>query len=195
MHAMMTLIAMVAALNLQSVAVVNRSHETSLAKGTRIACTLATAVDSESIKSGDAFELDIADANHPELHGAVIDGYVTGVTHPRGLVRARIAFLFSTIRFVNGTREQLRAYVIHESVVPRTESTPRPISASQVAPGMSKQFAPARSTIVFETTLGPKITPTTPTGGYVYATKARSPIVIAKGTRVTIELASALAVP
>lgn len=192
---MIAALALVLAVHTPMVAVVNSTHATRLAAGTHIACTLATPVDSRTATKGEKFELYVTDAGKPELRGAVIDGYVTGVTHPRGLLRARIAFLFSTIRFVGGAVEPIRAYVLHENVVPHTESTPHAMSARNSAPGMSKQFAPAPSTIVFEMQIGAKTTPTASTGGYVYASTANAPIIVGKGTPVTIELASALRIP
>ncbi|MHB8148467.1 MAG: hypothetical protein ACYDGM_14555 [Vulcanimicrobiaceae bacterium] len=194
MHGSLIAIAFASALASQTVAISNPPHVTALPKGARIACRLQTPVDSRTARVGETFELYAVDPTKPELRGAVIDGYVTDVTKPRGLVRARIGFLFSSIKFLNGMKEPIHAYVVSQNVVERNtaRATPRPPGQ---APGMSSAFAPSRSTIVFEMQLGPKTVPAGQTGGYIYAQKSGGTIHITKGTPVTVALTSRLQIP
>jgi hypothetical protein len=182
----MNLPAMLAAV---MVAITTTQHPTIIKANTRVACVLATPVDSATAKAGDEFVLRVNDDSQPSLYGAVIRGHITRVVQPHGLDRAEIAFLFDNITFINHTREPIRAYVISPNVSQRTASTPAPVSA-YVPPG-----APKPSTIVWQTQLGPKSTASAQTGGYAYASKNGAPIVAPAGAAVTLELASDLHTP
>jgi hypothetical protein len=170
------------------VAITTTQHPTLLKAGTRFTCVLATPVDSATAKRGDTFVLRVNDDAMPALYGAVIRGHVTHVAQPRGLDRAEIGFLFDNITFVDRSSELIRAYVVSPNVTQRVASTPAPVRA--YVPG-----APNASTIVWQTQLGPKTTQTAQTGGYAYASRSGSPLVVAVGTQVTLVLASDLRIP
>ena len=173
------------------VALTTVQHPTLLKAGTRIACTLVTAVNSSHAQSGDVFKLRVNDPAHPYLEGAVIEGHVTRVWQPRGLQRAEIGFLFDDITFVNHTKTPIRAYVISANVVQRdTSRTPMPVP-NQAAMAVR---GPSPNTIVWSATLGPKPAQSAQTGGFAYASKA-GPLIVAAGSPVTIELASDLTTP
>ena len=171
------------------VAMTTIQHATVVKAHTRIACVLMTAVDSRSARSGDVFKLRVDDPAQPNLHGAIIEGHVTRVMQPRGGLPAEIAFLFDDITFVNHTKTPIRAYVVAANVVQRTAHTPEPAATPML------NVQPKSSTMVWSTTIGPKATQTSQTGGYAYATRNGAPLVVQSGSPVTIELASNLETP
>jgi hypothetical protein len=167
-----------------------------LRSGTRIACTMQSAVDSRTAQAGDTFTLDVNDPSQPELAGARIRGHITRVYGPRGLRPAEIAFLFDSIRFASGARVPIRAYVLSRNVVQRNDTGP---GAPLPPPGPVRipntVGPPNQSTMVWSTTLGPKPQGGPQTGGFAYAEARGKPLVVQAGTPVTIQLASDLQVP
>jgi hypothetical protein len=177
-------------------AITTQEHATTIKAFSRIACTLAAAVSSETAKSGDTVTLLVNDPSYPALRGAKINLHITQVTPQNGMLRASVGFIFDSIVFSNGLKEPIRANVIGENVTNRTANANPPASTaySQAAPNVAGN-GPAASTIAWQTQIGPKTHSTAQTGAVAYATKTGVPAAAPAGLPVTIELQSDLHTP
>jgi hypothetical protein len=169
--------------------VVTNQHGTTIPAHTKIACQLATTISTATAQPGDTFTITCNDPSYPVLNGAKITGHLTDVSGPRGLLRASISFLFDSIVFVNGLKEQFRGYVINPQVTQNNSTTPPPASYSQVP------NSPSSSTVFWSTKLGPKTKETAQTGGTATAAKGGVQATAKAGTPVTLQLASDLTTP
>ncbi len=167
--------------------------------GTKIACVLEESVNSAQLSVGSEFRLKVVDTSHPALVGSVIRGFVTDVTQPSGLNRARIGFLIYTIKLTNGKVKNIEAYVVNRAVVaynpaaqyeqrqkmpsglPYGTVTPGPIAWQMRIGGGAPSTASQNSS--------PSL------GGYVYAKNSHEAIVVPAGVSVTVELAAPLTIP
>lgn len=166
--------------------------------GTKIACILEETVNSATLHVGTDFKLRVADPSHPALQGATIHGYVTDVTQPGGLNRARIGFLITRIHLRNGRTKPISAYVVNRSVVQYNPAAQA--AARRQLPPSQPYGTVTPGPIAWEMRIGngpPEIgnKPHTAVGGYLYAAKANEPIVVRYGTPVTVELANDLTIP
>ena len=189
-------IALIVALATQTIGISTTTHPTTLSKGTRIACVMQTMLDSSTIQQYQNFVLLVQDPSHPQLQGAEIDGYVDQVERGGGPNATKIGFLLNKIKFANGTKEQIRAFVVSARVTQRVigQATPQPVA--MLPPGQSTTFRPNPNTIAFQTRIGgPKTNPTTTTGGWVYGPSSGKPMIVNQGTAITLELASDLQTP
>jgi hypothetical protein len=166
--------------------------------GTKIACVLEEAVNSAQLTVGSEFRLKVVDTSHPALVGSVIRGFVTDVTQPSGLNRARIGFLLYTIKLTNGKVKNIEAYVVNRAVVAynpaaqyqQRQQAPSGLPYGTVTPGpiaWQMRIGGAPSTV--SQSSSPSL------GGYVYAKNSHEAIVVPAGVSVTVELASPLTVP
>ena len=188
-------LALIVALATQTIGISTTTHPTTLSKGTRIACVMGTTLDSSTIQQYQNFVLLVQDPSHPQLQGAEIDGYIDQVEQGGGANPMKIGFLLNKIKFANGTKEQIRAFVVSARVTQRVvgQATPQPVA--MLPPGQSTTFRPNPNTIAFQTRIGPKASPTTATGGWVYGPNSGKPMHVNQGTSVTLELASDLQTP
>jgi hypothetical protein len=168
--------------------------------GTKIACVLDTPVNSATAKYGDKFTLRVVDTSHPALVGAKVVGWVSEVSQPSGLNRAKISFFLTTIHLSNGEKKSISAYVVNKGVVQynpagaqavRKQLMTAPMPNGVVTPG------PVAWQMNFGGGGSPSVStrPSGTLGGTVYAQSAHEPIVIAAGTSVTIELQQDLKIP
>jgi hypothetical protein len=172
--------------------------------GTRIACVLDKSMNSANLKYGDEFELRVVDTSHPALVGARILGYITEVTQPSGLSRAKVTFFLTAIRLPNGTKKPITAFVLNKGVVPYNPAAQQAARAQLAAPPMPNGFT-TPGPVAWQMTIGGSsgsgggvtiANRTTGTaGGTVYARNAREPIIVPAGTSVTVELQQPLTIP
>jgi hypothetical protein len=167
--------------------------------GTKIACVLEETVNSAQLSVGSEFRLRVVDTAHPVLVGAVIRGFITDVTQPSGLNRARIGFLLYTIKLTDGKVKNIQAYVVNRAVVAynpaaqyeQRQQAPSGLPYGTVTPGpiawQMRIGSGGPSTV--SRTSSPSL------GGYVYAKNSHEAIVAPAGISVTVELAGALTVP
>lgn len=165
--------------------------------GTKIACVLDEQLDSSKMSYGDTFKLHVVDTSVPVLNGSEIIGYITDVHKPSGIEQGKVGFFLTTIKLPNGEKKSITAYVVNRRVkqynpgaqtayrqtvqapMPNGFTTPGPVAwQMNFGPGGKPSVAPQHSQSL---------------GGYVYTSKW--PIIVAKGTSVTVELAESLTVP
>ncbi len=176
------------------VAISTTQHANVLRAGTKVNVVLQTAIDSTTAQAGDNIVLVVNDPSYPTLQDAKITAHVTSVRNATSVRPASIGFLFDTITFGNGLKEQFRGYVDNPRITRRTESTPMPAAAVGMQPNPA--FAPNPNTIVWKHDFGsPKAVATQPTGGHGYSKGPGIPIHVAAGTPATVELASDLKTP
>jgi len=167
--------------------------------GTKIACVLEESINSAQLTVGSEFKLKVVDTSHTVLVGSVIRGFVTDVSQPAGLNRARIGFLLYTIKLPNGKVKNIQAYVVNREVVPYNPAAQYQsrqqvnygVPYGTVTPGpiaWQMRITPGRPSSVSENT-PPSL------GGYIYARTSHEAIVIPSGVSVTVELAANLTVP
>ncbi len=167
--------------------------------GTKIACVLDKEVDSSKVKYGDEFALRVVDTSHPALEGAKVVGYVSEVTQPSGMNRAKITFFLTSIHFPNGTHKPISAYVVNKGVVPYNPGAVQASRQQMTAPMPHGFMTPGP--VAWQMNFGGGSSPSVSTrpsgalGGTVYAATAHEPIVVAAGTPVTIELQQSLTIP
>jgi hypothetical protein len=167
--------------------------------GTKIACLLNETINSETAKYGDEFKLKVVDTSHPALVGSKITGWVTEVTQPSGLSRAKLTFFITSIHLPNGTKKSISAYVVNRRV---THYDPGAVRAArmQMPPAMANgMVTPGPVAWQMNIGAGGKTTvsnrPSGNLGGTIYATSSGQPIVIPANTSVTIELQQSLTIP
>lgn len=165
--------------------------------GTKIACVLDEQLDSSQLSYGDKFKLHVVDTSLPVLAGSEITGYITDVHKPSGMEQGKVGFFLTTIKLANGEKKPITAYVVNRRVkqynpgaqqasrqmmsapMPNGFTTPGPVAwQMNFGPGGKPSVAPQHSQSL---------------GGYVYTSKW--PIIVSKGTSVTVELAENLTVP
>jgi hypothetical protein len=166
--------------------------------GTKIACVLDESINSTTAKYGDKFKLRVVDTSHAALVGSHITGWVTEVTQPSGMDRAKLTFFLTTIHLSNGTKKSISAYVVNKRVTPYNpgavqamRNAPPPMPNGVLTPG------PVAWQMNFAGSAKPSIStrPSGSLGGTIYAQNAHEPIVIPAGQSVTIELQQDLTIP
>lgn len=175
------------------VAISTTQHANVLRAGTKVNVVLQTAVDSTTAQVGDNIVLLVNDPSYPSMENAKITAHITSVRNATSQRPASIGFLFDSISFGNGMKEQFRGYVDNPRITRRTENTPQPASAVGLQPNPA--FAPNPNTIVWKMDLGKPKTQTQPTGGHGYSKGPGIPIHVVAGTPATVELASDLKTP
>lgn len=166
--------------------------------GTKINCVLDMAINSATAKYGDKFKLRVVDTSHPALVGSHITGWITEVTQPSGMDRAKVTFFLTTIHLSNGTKKSISAYVVNRRVTPynpgavqAARNIPPPMPNGVLTPG------PVAWQMNFGGSAKPAIStrPSGSLGGTIYAQNAHEPIIIPAGQSVTIELQQDLTIP
>lgn len=176
-------------------AITTTQHGNVLKAGTMFNVTVQTPIDSTTAKVGDDIVLVVNDPSYPTLRDAKVTAHVISVQDATSQRPASIGFLFDSITFGNGKKEQFRGYVVNPRVTRTTQPTPQPaVAAAPMQPNAS-HFAPSSSTIVWRADLGKPKTQTQPTGGHGYSTGPGVPIHVAAGTPAKLELASDLGTP
>jgi hypothetical protein len=168
--------------------------------GTKIACVLDETVNSKTLQPGTDFKLKVVDPNQPSLQGAEIHGHVTDVEQPGGTDRAKIGFLLDYIRFKDGSKTPIRAYVVSRQVV--YTNTAAKQQAMAPPPPMLPNGTVTPGPIAWQMRIGGggskpvSVNPpnTGQSGGYIYSKTAGGPIVIQSGASVTVELTNDLVV-
>jgi hypothetical protein len=169
--------------------------------GTRIACVLEKEVDSATAKYGDEFKLRVVDTSYPALVGAKIHGYISEVTQPSGINKAKITFFLTSIHLTNGTHKQISAFVVNKRVVQYNPGAVQASRQQMLTPPMPNGVV-TPGPIAWQMKFGgggssPSIStrPSGPLGGTVYALNTHEPIVARAGTSVTVELQQNLTIP
>ena len=176
------------------VAISTTQHANVLKAGTTFNVVVQTPIDSSTAQVGDNIVLLVNDPSYPSMQNAKITAHITSVRDATSQRPAAIGFLFDTIVFGNGMKEQFRGYVDNPRISRRTQSTPQPASVMGVQPNPA--FAPNPNTIVWQHNFSkPKTTDTQPTGGHGYSKGPGISIKVAAGTPAKIELASDLKTP
>ena len=176
------------------VAIATTQHANVLRAGTTFNVTVQTPIDSTTAQVGDEIVLVANDPSYPTLRDAKITAHITSVRSATSQRPASIGFLFDTIAFGNGKKEQFRGYVVNPRFARVTQGTPQP-AAAMPGGGQNTYFAPSSSTIVWKMDLGKPKTQTQPTGGHGYSTGPGVPIHVVAGTPARLELASDLNTP
>ncbi|MBV9718262.1 MAG: hypothetical protein JOZ77_03025 [Candidatus Eremiobacteraeota bacterium] len=165
--------------------------------GTKINCVLDETINSATTVEYADFKLRVTDPSHPALEGAEVHGYVTVVTQPSGMNRARISFLLTKIHFSNGTKKPIHAFVVNRGVVQYNPAAQQ--AQRNMPPPMPNGFT-TPGPVAWQMNFGSggasvSNRPTTAVGGTIYAANAHEPIVIHAGTAVTIQLTADLTIP
>ena len=176
-------------------AITTTQHGNVLRAGTTFNVTVQTPIDSTTAKDGDDIVLVVNDPSYPTLRDAKITAHVTSVRQASSVRPASIGFLFDSITFGNGMKEQFRGYVVSPRVSKREQGTPMPAAVHGMQASHNTYFAPSKSTVVWQTDLGKPKTQTAPTGGHGYSTGPGVPIHVVAGTPAKLELASDLKTP
>lgn len=174
------------------VSISTTQHGNVLHAGTRFTAVLQTPVDSTTAQPGDSIVLLVNDPSYPALRDAKITAHVTRVWSATNQRRAEIGFLFDTITFGNGMKEQFRGFVDNARVTHWVKRTPEPASVAGIQ--SNPYLAPNPNTIVWQKLLGGGA-PTQPTGGHAYSRAAGIPIRVPAGAATKLELASDLKTP
>ena len=177
------------------VAISTTQHANVLRAGTTFNVVVQTPIDSSTAQVGDSIVLVVSDPSYPTLRDAKITAHIISVRDATSQRPASIGFLFDSIAFGNGKKEQFRGYVVNPRITRTTQSTPMPAAAAAPIQPNASHFAPSPSTIVWKTDLGKPRTATQPTGGHGYSTGPGVPIHVAAGTPAKLELASDLSTP
>lgn len=174
---------------------------TTLSTGQTIVTQTLAPIDTKTLKTGDTIPLKVVPpypAGASGLAGATITLTITDLTHDPVSGRARMAFLFDSIRFANGRSEPIAAYVQSSAVVRR--GAPTPVAAAPPAPpSLTMPNAAPASTIFWSKKVGSSSSTSNntgvigPTGGYAYARSGDASL--PAGSTVKIQLARDLAVP
>ena len=176
------------------VSISTTQHAAVLPAGTTFNVTVQSPIDSTTAQVGDTIVLVANDPSYPTLRDAKITAHITSVRSATNMRPASIGFLFDTITFGNGKKEQFRGYVVNPRVTQvNHSSTPPP--AMMAPPNQNNYFAPSSNTIVWQRDLGKQKTQTSATGGHGYSTGAGKPIHVASGTPAKLQLASDLQTP
>ena len=175
------------------VSISSTQHANVLKAGTTFNVTLQSPIDSTTAQVGDDIVLIANDPSYPTLRDAKIVAHIISVRQATGSRPASIGFLFDTITFGNGSKEQFRGFVDNPRVTQYTQSTPQPAVAPAMQPNPA--FAPSSSTIVWKHDFGKPKTQTQPTGGHGYSKGPGVPIHVAAGTPARLQLASDLSTP
>lgn len=168
--------------------------------GTRIACVLDETINSATAKYGDKFKLRIVDTSHPALVGGHITGWVTEVSQPSGISRAKLSFFLTTLHLANGTKKSISAIVLNRRVVKYDPGTlraarnqmPPAMVAGMVTPGpvaWQMNFGGGSSSPTVQNRSSGTL------GGTIYAESSSEPIVIPAGASVTVELQQDVTIP
>lgn len=166
--------------------------------GTKIACVLDASINSTTLKYGDKFKLRVVDTSHPALVGSHITGWITEVTQPSGVARAKVAFFLTTIHLSNGTKKSISAYVVSKRVTPYN---PGAVQAVRNAPPPMPNGVLTPGPVAWQMNFGGGAKPSISTrpsgslGGTIYAQSPHEPIIIPAGQSVTIELQQDLTIP
>jgi hypothetical protein len=175
------------------VSVSTTQHGNVLKAGTKFNVTVQSPIDSSTAQVGDQIVLVANDPTYPTLRDAKITAHITSVRNATSQRPASIGFLFDTITFGNGKKEQFRGYAVNPQISQVNQGTPAPAAAQGMQPNPA--FAPSPSTIVWKTDLGRPKTQTSATGGHGYSKGPGVPIHVAAGTPATLQLASDLSTP
>jgi hypothetical protein len=131
------------------------------------------------------------------LAGARVCAYVTDVTRPGGGIRARIGFVFARIIFSNGAAEPISAYVDDISFVQRRPADFAPRDVTGVSPygvgNLPRLGGRLQNDVLAEIEIGPK--PLRPTGGYAYAERGGTELLLPENHAYDVELARGLILP
>jgi hypothetical protein len=167
--------------------------------GTKIACVTDENFNSANAKYGDTFKLRVVDTSHPGLAGSEIIGYVSEVTQPSGLNKAKVTFFLTTIRLSNGEKKPITAYVVNRRVVQYNPAAVQAYRQQMSAPMPNGFLTPGP--VAWQMQIGGGGSPTISTrpsgtvGGTVYAQNTHEPIIVPANTAVTIELQQNLTIP
>jgi hypothetical protein len=167
--------------------------------GTKIACVLDESFNSTNAKYGDKFKLRVVDTSHPGLAGSEVIGYVSDVTQPSGLNKAKVSFFLTSIHLSNGEKKSITAYVVNKRVVQYDPAAMQAYRQQMSAPMPNGVVTPGP--IAWQMKIGGGGSPTISNrpsglvGGTIYAQSSHEPIVIPANTSVTIELQQDLTIP
>jgi len=167
--------------------------------GTKIACVLDETFNSANAKYGDTFKLRVVDTSHPALVGSEIIGYVSEVTQPSGMNKAKVSFFLTTIKLSNGEKKPISAYVVSKRVVQYDPAAMQAYRQQMSAPMPNGFLTPGP--VAWQMQIGGGGPPTVSNrpsgllGGTVYAQNSHEPIIVPANTSVTIELQQNLTIP